>query len=191
MVKKDTYPPLYPHEFVEFITLASGRAVCIRPILPEDAPRLQATFQKLTPQTIYLRFLETFKYLSDKQANHFANVDYTSHMALVAVIQEDDDEQIIGVARYAWLKEQPGIAESAIVVRDDYQGQGLGTILMKRLVNFARTHGVKSFIATVHTSNARIRHFIQKSGVANKKIMLEPGVWEFLVYIDEDAEKEG
>jgi acetyltransferase len=179
---------LYPSEYVESITLSTGEGVVIRPILPEDAERLQTTFRRLSPETIFLRFLETFKELSDKQAFHFANVDYKTHMALVALIREADVEQIIGVARYALIQDRPESAEAAIVVRDDYQSKGLGSLLMESLVFYARNKGVRSFIATVHTSNARIRYFIQRSGLAHKRVMVEPGVWEIRIYLEEEGE---
>jgi GNAT superfamily N-acetyltransferase len=155
--------------------------------LPEDAQRLQASFRKLSPQTIFLRFLETFKELSDKQAYHFANLDYQTHMALVALIHEAGAQQIIGVARYAILKDQPGYVEAAIVVRDDFQNLGLGTILMDRLAHYAITQRMKAFVATVHTSNARIRHFIQRSGLPNQKSMVEPGVWEIKIFLEAEG----
>jgi len=121
-------------------------------------------------------------------ALHFANLDYKTHMALVALIREGDEEQIIGVARYALIQDRSESAEAAIVVRDDYQSKGLGSLLMGRLVQYARDQGVKSFIATVHTSNARIRYFIQRSGLANKRVMVEPGVWEIRIYLEEEGE---
>lgn len=180
-------PVSYPSECEEEITLSTGEQVTIRPILPEDAQKLQASFRKLSPQTIFLRFLETFKELSDKQAYHFANLDYLTHMALVALINESGEEQLIGVARYAFIKDQPGYAESAIVVRDDFQSKGLGTILMERLARYAKNHGVEAFVATVHTSNSRIRHFIQRSNLPNNKVMVEPGVWEIKIFLEAEG----
>ena len=179
----------YPSEYIEEVTLSDGEVVTIRPIVPEDARGLQTTFTKLSPQTIYLRFLEFFKELSDKQAYHFANVDYLTHVALVATIQEYEEEQLIGVARYALIVPQNHEdVEAAIVVRDDFQNRGLGTILMERLVRYARDHGVKTFTATVHTSNSRIRYFIQRSGLSNKRIMIEPGVWEIQIFLEGTGE---
>ncbi len=187
MIDQGKIPTEYPSECEEQVTLATGEPVAIRPILPEDAHGLQASFRKLSPQTIFLRFLETFKELSDKQAYHFASLDYQSHMALVALINESGEEQIIGVARYAIIKDQPGFAETAIVVRDDYQSKGLGTILVERLAHYARKHGIKAFVATVHTSNSRIRYFIQRSNLPNKKVMVEPGVWEIKILLEDES----
>lgn len=172
----------YPFEAIEKAELKDGSEVTIRPIRPEDAPLLQAGFSRLSPESIYLRFLETFSTLTDKQARDFSTVDYHQRMALVAEIIEDEQKSLIGVARYAMV--EPGVAESAIVVIDEYQSLGLGTILLDRLVKYARTQGVRAFLATVHFSNARIMRFIKRSGFPMEKKMLEPGVWEIRVSIE-------
>jgi acetyltransferase len=172
----------YPYEVIEKAELKDGSEVTVRPIRPEDAPLLQAGFSRLSSESIYLRFLETFNQLTDKQARDFSTVDYHKRMALVAEIIEDGQDSLIGVARYAIV--EPGVAESAIVVIDEYQSLGLGTILLDRLVKYARTQGVRAFLATVHFTNARIMRFIKRSGFPMQKKMLEPGVWEIRVSIE-------
>ncbi len=177
----------YPSEYVEEITLSDGTPVLIRPIRPDDAPRLQAGFQRLTAQSIYLRFLETFKQLSDKQAREFANLDYLERMALVAETVENGEEVLIGVARYSLVgPARPGLAEIAIVVVDDYQNRGVGSALLKRIVRYAREHGVKGFLGTIHHSNTRIMRFIQRSNLPTRRKVLEPGVWEVCVSLEND-----
>ncbi len=178
----------YPHEYVEEVTLRDGMQVTLRPIRPDDAPRLQAGFARLTPQTIYLRFLESFRELSDEQARAFATVDYRERMAFVGSIQEDGEERLVVSARYTMLGPQdPGVAEAAIVVRDDFQNRGLGTIALDRLVRYARQHGVTTFLGTIHVSNNRILRFIQKSGLPFSKKMLEPGTWEVRVQLSGES----
>lgn len=173
----------YPSEYVEQAVLNDGTQVEIRPIRPDDAPRLQQGFRMLSPQTIYLRFLQTAKELSDKQANFLAGVDYEQRMALVGVIQEEDEERLAAVARYDVLPDRPGLAEAAIVVRDDYQHRGLGTQIMLKLVRYACIHGVQAFVAAIHTNNQGIMGFIHKSGLPVTRKLLEPGIWEVRVEI--------
>ena len=181
---------MYPSDYVESVTLRDGTGVMIRPIRPDDAPRLQVTFTRLSSQTIYLRFFETFKQLSDKQAMYFANVDYHERMALVAEVMEAGEDSIIAVARYDMLSDsEPGAAESAIVVRDDYQNRGLGTIIMIRLLNYARDHGVASFLATIHMSNARIMNFVKRSGFPFERKMIEPGIMQVRVILMDAIEE--
>jgi acetyltransferase len=175
-------PPGYPAEWIEQVRLKDGTLLTIRPILPMDAPLLQEGFTRLSPQSIYYRFLESARQLSDEQAHSLANLDYQDRMALVAVIEEQGIERLIGVARYAFSPEHgPGAAETAVVVRDDYHGRGLGTLLYKRLILYAQQHGVTMFIGTIHQSNSVVMKFIRKSGLPFEREMIEPGA--FLVKI--------
>ena len=169
----------------EIVKLLDGRQVQLRHIRPEDAPLLQEGFARLSPQSIYMRFLKTAVALSDNQARQLATVDYVEHMALVGSVMEDGAEHLVAVARYGTVTgDEPGLAEAAIIVRDDYQGVGLGKILMKRLLQYGRQHGVRELVATVHSSNARILRFITKSGLPFEKKMLEPGVWEYRIQLE-------
>jgi acetyltransferase len=178
-------PANYPSEWIETVTLANSEMVTIRPILPGDAPRLQEGFTHLSSESIYYRFLDTAKQLSDKQANQLANLDYLIQMALVASIVEEGDERLVGVARYALVGEkEPGAAETAVVVRDDFQGRGLGTLLYERLIRYARQHGVKYFTSTIHQSNAKVMKFIRKSGLTFEREMIEPGVFLVRIFLE-------
>jgi len=170
--------PQYPTEVIEQISLEDGTLVELRPIRPDDAPRLQETFSHLSPQTIYMRFLSAAKGLSDAQARTLAEVDYRTRMAIVGTIQEEGQERIIVVARYGILEpEEDRVAEAAIVVRDDYQQRGLGKIAMHRLARYAQKQGIRAFGAIVHGSNFRVLKFIQHSGLPYEKKVLEPGTW--------------
>lgn len=176
----------YPQEWVEQIVLQDGTPVTIRPIRPEDASNLQIAFKRLSTQSIYYRFLQVFAQLTDQQARDFANLDYYHRMALVAETREAGETNLIGVARYAMLSgDEPGLAESAVVVIDEYQKRGLGSLLLLRLVRYARSHDVQAFLATVHVSNAQIMRFIQRSGLPAEKKMLEPGVWEIRIRLQD------
>lgn len=107
----------YPNDVIEEAELKDGRQVTIRPIRPDDAPLLQAGFSRLSPDSIYLRFLESFHMLTDKQAREFSTVDYQERMALVAEIIEDGKdtrkEALIGVARYSMV--EPGVANPLLL----------------------------------------------------------------------------
>jgi acetyltransferase len=172
----------YPQEWIDQIVLQDGTQVTIRPIRPDDAPKLQKAFKRLSTQSIYYRFLQVFAQLTDQQANDFANLDYYHRMALIAEILEAGESNLIGVARYSMLSgDEPGLAESAVVVIDEYQKRGLGSLLLRHLVRYARSHDVQVFLATVHVSNAQIMRFIKRSGFPAEKKMIEPGVWEIRI----------
>jgi acetyltransferase len=172
----EPYPPM-----PQAVKLLDGTMVTVRPISPDDAPRLQALFGRLSPSTVYLRFLEYRKELTHEQAARLASVDYQKQMALVATREEED---IIAVARYAVT--QPGApyhAEVAIVVEDQYQGRGLGALLLRWLLAYARMHDVRTIHATVHPNNTQILRFIEHSGLPAEK-RLEAGAWDIQVKLE-------
>jgi RimJ/RimL family protein N-acetyltransferase len=164
-------------------TLRDGTEVTIRPVVADDAPRLQALFNRLSPESIYYRFLSQPKELSREQAERLTNVDYDARMAYVATLSTDAQDPIIGVARYAEGLE-PGVAEAGVVVEDRFQRQGLGTILLTELVQYARNQGIHTFVAWIHQSNAAILQFIRRSGLPTQS-RLESGMWEIRVQLEE------
>ena len=161
----------------EAVTLRDGTMVTVRPIRPDDAPRLQALFSRLSLRSILLRFGPR-KELPWELAERLANVDYQTRMALVATREQYSKDDIVAVARYEGnLPGEPDLAEVAIVVEDQYQGRGLGTLLLERLVAYARTHGICVFWAIVHYDNAPMKRIIQRIGLPIDS-SVELGVWE-------------
>lgn len=160
------------------LTLRNGLRATIRPIRPDDAPRLQALHSRLSPESVYFRFLGQHTVLSATEAAHLANVDYRTRMALVACVDNGGEEQVIGVARYAMIgPADSGGAEAAVVVEDRFHGQGLGTQLFTRLMKYAAAHGVHAFQGTIHSANDRILRIIQRSGFPVSRRFAD-GVWE-------------
>jgi GNAT superfamily N-acetyltransferase len=168
----------------EAVTLRDGTALTIRTVRPDDTPRLQAFYGRLSRECISARFLGTCKELPHKVVERLTNVDLQTQMALVATREQHGEEVIIAVARY-WVipVNEPGLAEPAVVVEDRYQNRGLGTHLLKRLAAYARAHGVRTFLFTVHHSNTRILRLIRRSGLPIESKM-ESGIWEIQVKLE-------
>jgi acetyltransferase len=163
----------------EPFTLRDSTLVKIRPIRPDDAPRLQALAARLSPESIYLRFMTRRTTLLDEEAQRMASVDYQTQMALVAT--SENEENILAVARYTVLPAEPSVAEAGIIVEDAYHGKGLATALLLRLLDYARAHGIRSILAIFHQSNNAIMHLIQESGLLVESKKLEGGMWEVRV----------
>lgn len=172
----------------EAVTLRDGTAMTIRPICPDDAPRLQAFFNRLSPETIFFRFLGIRKELSCQQAERLANVDNQTQVALVATCEEYGEEKIVAVARY-WVipADEPELAEPAIVVEDQFQNRGLGTLLLEQLAEHARAHGIRTFQATFHHNNVRITRIVQHSGLRTKS-KTESGIREIRVDLETEPD---
>ena len=133
----------YPVEHEDWITLRDGFVVFLRPIKPTDGPLLLDFFQKLSPETIYFRFLTRLKSLHPDLLKHYVEIDYDKHFALAAVIEGEQGESIIGTSRYI-VKNKADHAELTIVLRNDWQRKGLGKIMAKRVVDIARSKGISS-----------------------------------------------
>ena len=134
------------------VTLKDGTTAVLRPIRPEDEPELSALYARLSPETAYQRFFTVMARLPPSWAHTFANVDYERRMAIVAV---SADNRLIAVARYD-LDAASHEAEIAIVVQDQWQGKGLGTILLAELLGYAEARGIRRFRACVLTENRRM-----------------------------------
>ncbi len=145
----------YPVELVRAVALDDGTVLTIRPIRPDDGPRLVRFHAALSQWTVYLRFFSSHRELSDDEVRWFTHVDYRYRLALVA----EDDRGLVAVSRYDRL---PGTtdAEVAFVVADEFQHHGIGTLLLEALAQAAWPRGVTHFVAEVLVSNtAMLRVF--------------------------------
>ena len=139
--------------------LADGTEVLVRPIAPDDKPRLATGLSLLSEESVRRRFLSPKPRFSAAELRYLTEVDGHDHAALVAVLPEQPD-QLIAVARYVRLREDPATAEFAIVVGDPHQRRGLGKLLGTLLAEEARAHGVRRFTATVLADNLPAQRLI-------------------------------
>src|SRR5262245_47602972 len=123
-------PLSYPHELEHEVVLPDGARLTIRPIRPEDAPRLMEFHERLSRHTAYQRFFTVMKRLPPDWAHFPANVDYRRRLALVV---EREPGELVAVARYEPTNHDD-TAELAFVVQDGWQDRGLGTILLADLL---------------------------------------------------------
>ena len=132
----------YPADLIDRVTLRSGAVVTVRPVLPQDAALEQRFVRGLQPATRYRRFHVGTSELTDGLLRYFTQVDYSSHLALIAETFDDQGNEIqIADARYVRRSDEP-VADFAVVVDDAWQGQGLGAYLMTALGRAARTAGI-------------------------------------------------
>jgi GNAT superfamily N-acetyltransferase len=137
---------------VDNVRLNSGLVVDIRALEPTDGPALNDAYERLSDETKYKRFMAAKPHLSRRDVAYLTRLDGENHYALVATLPGERD-QIIGVARFVRLPENPEAAEFAIVVGDPYQGDGLGSALMSRLAQAATDHGIKRLRGTMLADN--------------------------------------
>ncbi len=143
--------------------LRDGGGILIRAIRPDDKQRLLEHFANLSQQSIYHRFFGFKRALSDQDLRNFTELDFVDHVGLAATVGAGDDERIIGVGRYIRSGGRDS-AEVAFAVLDDYQGHGVGTLLLEHLARIARQTGIKEFVAYVMSSNRQMLEVFANSG---------------------------
>jgi RimJ/RimL family protein N-acetyltransferase len=161
--------------------LPDGGVIHVRPIEPGDKGLLKAGFERLSAESRYRRFLHPVKRLTEADLAYFTEVDHTDHEALVAVGPRGTE--LVGVARYVRL-DDPQAAEVAIAVLDDWQGRGVGTLLMHELTNRARAAGVRRFAATCLADNAEVIDLLRRLG-ETRVDHPEPGLAELTIELPE------
>jgi RimJ/RimL family protein N-acetyltransferase len=158
----------YPWSLVRSIELADGASLRLRPIRPDDEPRLVALFHRLSRRTVYQRFFRAYDRLPDDWYHHFANVDYQSRLALVAEEETPQGSLLRGVARYE-PGDRPGTTEIAIVAEDGWQNRGLGRILLDALLAAAEARGLHRFTADVLADNRPMLRVLSRLGSIQRR----------------------
>jgi GNAT superfamily N-acetyltransferase len=166
------------------VVLDDGTRVLIRPIRAGDKRLLQEGIQRLSPQSRYLRFLHYLERLTAAELRYLTEIDYRDHFAWVAISLDQPDQIGLGVARYIRDKTRPTQAEAAVAVIDDYQGRGLGRLLLTRLADSARENGVDAFIAYLAPESPVVNHLLQN--VAAATTSNEDGLVKVIVPLGSD-----
>jgi len=137
------------------VVLRDGAQVRVRPIRTEDETGLVDLYGRLSAHTAYQRFFSVMRRLPPDWAHFLANVDHRRRFALVAERRHAGRPALVAVARYE-PAEDPGVAEVAFVVQDDWQNRGLGTLLLRDLLRAAAANGIERFRAWVLAENRRM-----------------------------------
>lgn len=136
------------------VTLRDGSTAVIRPVEPDDAGLLVEGFEALSDRSRYARFLTAVPRLPKHWVDNLVDVDHRDREALGAVDVRTGEG--VGVARYVRLAEDPEEAEFAIAIADDWQGRGLGRVLLGELVDAARANGLRRLSGDILAENARM-----------------------------------
>ena len=144
--------------------LRNGALLEIRALRPDDRAGMLAVIGRASKETLYRRFFGPNQSFSEREIEFFLNVDFTSHVALVALLAEDGRQVIVGGARY--IVSRPGCAELAFVIDDLHQKLGIATLLITHLIKLARAAGLKEFVAEVLPENQPMLKVFTRCGLA-------------------------
>jgi acetyl coenzyme A synthetase (ADP forming)-like protein len=152
-------PHEYPVHFETEVAIRDGSLVHVRPVRPDDTDRLLAFLRALPDEDRRLRFFSLGSNL-DRVAHDETNVDYVRSLGLIATT--GPDQQIVGHGLYAPFGD--GRAEVAFAIAREYQGRGVGTLLLGQLAEAAAARGIDTFEAVVLPENRRMLQVLRASG---------------------------
>jgi RimJ/RimL family protein N-acetyltransferase len=162
-------PADYPSELDDCVTLPNRKRLRIRPLHRGDEQSVRALDAHLSLRTRYLRFLSPMPAIPDSVARLLACVDYRRRLALVAEQGEGASREIVGMGSFSAIDDRS--AEVALVVRDEWQRQSVGTELARRVLQAAEDRGFHRFIVHVFADNVAIRRLLKHEGnVVSAKI---------------------
>ena len=144
------------------VALRDGSSVVVRPVRPDDRELLLAGFERLGPESRYQRFLAPMAELTDDIVTYLTDVDHHDHEALAAIDAATGEG--VGVARFVRCASRPDTAEAAVTVIDDWQGRGVGTLLLDRLAERAREEGMARFTALLLAENREMLELLDAIG---------------------------
>jgi acetyltransferase len=165
----------YPHELTNHYQLPNGIDITIRPIRPEDADMEKDFMHQLSERSKYFRFMQSLQELTPEMIVRFTQIDYDREMAFIAVTEHEMLPKELGVGRYMMNPDGTSV-EFALVVSDQSQGLGIGTRLMKSLLQAAKSKGAIMFEGEVLTINKPMLSLVKKLGFSIENIPGDPEV---------------
>lgn len=183
----------YPRQWVQRLPLRDGQEGVLRPIRPDDAQALQDFIRLLSEQARYMRFVSMMRELTPRMLSRYTQLDYDRELALVATVEsaerggDESHQTIIGLAHYLRNPDGRG-AEYALVIADDWQGQGLGRRLMTRLIEAARDQGLSYIEGLVLANNRPMLALMTGLGMVNDPDPDDPGMRRVWLNLDSVSE---
>lgn len=152
----------FDEHYLEDAELRDGTSVRLRLVRPADRELLRRGFHGLSTGSRYLRFMGARARLTEEELDALTTLDGIDHLAIGALRRDGAGgaEEGLGVARFVRLPEDPEVAEAAVTVMDAVQGQGLGSLLLRRLAAAARERGIRCFRGEVLSCNDAMRRLL-------------------------------
>ncbi len=175
----------YPEDLREEATTRSGRRVTLRPIRGEDEPAHAAFARRLSPDSIRFRFFHHRTSIGHTEMARLTQIDYDREMAFIATEQTDEGAQTLAVVR-TWTDADNIACEFAIIVRDDLKGEGLGSLLLRKMIAYSRQRGTLLMTGTVLPENQPMLRLASKFEFQSRYNTRE-GVTEVWLRLNEPA----
>jgi acyl-CoA hydrolase/RimJ/RimL family protein N-acetyltransferase len=157
----------YIQEYEAHRKTKTGLDLLLRPIRISDEPRVRDFFNSLSDKSLYLRFFSPFPYVSHERLQDIVTVDNAKGVSILAIIQEDEDEKVIGLGQY-FMNDTDYSAEVSFATSETYKNNGIASILLTHLTYLAQNNGLLSFTAEVLNENQSMIHVLKKAGFIHK-----------------------
>jgi acetyltransferase len=157
----------YPNRYVSQWTTKKGQKVIIRPIRAEDEPLMQKFHATLSDRSVYLRYLSPMllsQRVTHERLSRVCHSDYSREIVLVVEAQKNGERFISAVGRLSKFRGEDDEARMSLLVSDNFQGEGIGLELVKRLINVAKQEKIKEIIAVISKENETMKALCQKAG---------------------------
>lgn len=154
----------YPKELEQEATLKNGRDVMLRPILPEDEPKHLAFDNSLSDEDRYKRYFGVRSKMTHEEMAVLTQIDYAREMAFIATAKGDDGEEITLGAIRASIDPDNTEAEFAMAVRSDHQGQGLGKLLLEKLITYYKGNDTQLLTGFTMFENRSMANLAKRLG---------------------------
>lgn len=152
----------YPVQYILPVQLKDGTLIQLRPIHPTDGDQAAQFKASLSTESIYARFHGYIPPINEQTIRRLTVIDYQHEMAIVAEVMDGIHKKVIAVARIAAENDQK--AEMAIIIADQWQGKGLGSILSNYLIKIGRDMGFEELYATVLAQNTQMLEILRHEG---------------------------
>jgi acetyltransferase len=178
---EEPFPFRYPMELEQWFSLRSGRRVLLRPYRSGDEKAYRDLFSKLTPGDIWFRYFSYLKDAPEFEIKKFRNINYAADLKFIAnAMDRGKSPDVIGVIGLSFDVKR-SIAEFALIVRTDQKRQGLGKIMLNKIIGYARCQGYKRLVAEVLRTNFAMLNMSIALGFEQHHV---PGEEEVTIYLN-------
>jgi RimJ/RimL family protein N-acetyltransferase len=165
------------------LCLEDGTPVLLRALTPADKDAIAEAFRRLSPESRYFRFWTRFRELNPKFIEELCSPDQQDHVAWAVVHQQREDIPGLGGASFWRVKNDPECAEVSFTVADEFQGKGVGTLLLAMLWLHAQALGIRRFIGAILNENIGMRAWWDALGATAEERQRH---WLMTLVLDED-----
>jgi len=152
----------YDDAYEETVELSDRQKVLLRTVRPSDKQMFLDAFERLSPDSRYARFMAPKAKLTEHELSYLTEVDGIDHFAMGAIRRHlMSQDEGVGSARFVRLADRPDTAEPAVTVVDGFQGKGLGSIMLQRLIEAAWERDIRWFCTELLAENTASRRMIE------------------------------